>query len=71
MPLQFDSNLKNALIIYTIITAIILIKKPRIIFHENMDLKLIVLSKDKKLSIPVLYVLIIIAALISFYIPRN
>ena len=69
MPIKFDNNLKTTLIIYIIIIAIVLIQKPKLIFNDNMDLKIIVLSKDKKYSFPVLYLVIVLAAIIAYYIP--
>ena len=70
MPIEIDQKLKSTLIIYTIIIAIILIQRPKILFNDNMDLKILVLSKDKKYSVPLLYVVIIIAALLAYYIAR-
>ncbi len=69
MPLNFNNNFKTTIIIYSIIIAIILIQKPKLIFNDNMDLKIIVLSKDKKISFPVLYVVIVLAAFIAYFIP--
>jgi hypothetical protein len=70
MPIEIDPKLKSTLIIYTIIIAIVLIQKPKLLFNDNMDLKILVLSKDKKYSVPLLYVVIIIAALLSYYVAR-
>jgi len=70
MPIEIDQKLKSTLIIYTIIIAIVLIQKPKLLFNDNMDLKILVLSKDKKYSVPLLYVVIIIAALVSYYVAR-
>jgi hypothetical protein len=70
MPIEIDQKLKSTLIIYTIIIAIILIQRPKLLFNDNMDLKILVLSKDKKYSVPLLYVVIIVAAVISYYITR-
>lgn len=69
MPITFNNNIKISLLIYSIIIAIILIQKPKLIFNDNMDLKIIVLSKDKKLSFPVLYLVIVLAAIIAYYLP--
>jgi hypothetical protein len=70
MPIEIDPKLKSTLIIYTIIIAIVLIQKPKLLFNDNMDLKILVLSKDKKYSVPLLYVVIIVAAILSYYITR-
>lgn len=70
MPIEIDQKLKSTLLIYTIIIAIILIQRPKILFNDNMDLKILVLSKDKKYSVPLLYVVIIVAALVSYYLAR-
>jgi hypothetical protein len=70
MPIEIDPKLKSTLIIYTIIIAIVLIQRPKLLFNDNMDLKILVLSKDKKYSVPLLYVVIIVAALLSYYITR-
>jgi hypothetical protein len=70
MPIEIDQKLKSTLIIYTIIIAIILIQRPKILFNDNMDLKILVLSKDKKYSVPLLYVVIIVAAVLAYYIAR-
>lgn len=70
MPIEIDPKLKSTLIIYTIIIAIVLIQRPKILFNDNMDLKILVLSKDKKYSVPLLYVVIVLAAILSYYIAR-
>ena len=70
MPIEIDQKLKSTLIIYTIIIAIVLIQRPKILFNDNMDLKILVLSKDKKYSVPLLYVVIVLAALVAYYIAR-
>ena len=70
MPIEIDPKLKSTLIIYTIIIAIVLIQKPKLLFNDNMDLKILVLSKDKKYSVPLLYVVIVLAAILSYYIAR-
>jgi hypothetical protein len=70
MPIEIDPKLKSTLIIYTIIIAIVLIQRPKLLFNDNMDLKILVLSKDKKYSVPLLYVVIVLAAILSYYIAR-
>jgi len=70
MPIEIDQKLKSTLIIYTIIIAIILIQRPKLLFNDNMDLKILVLSKDKKYSVPLLYVVIVLSALVAYYIAR-
>ena len=67
MSFTIDNKLKTSFIIY----AIILIQKPTILFNSNMELKILVLSKDRKYSVPLLYVIIILAAIISYCIPRS
>lgn len=71
MSFTIDNKLKTSFIIYAIIIAIILIQKPTILFNSNMELKILVLSKDRKYSVPLLYVIIILAAIISYCIPRS
>lgn len=71
MAFDFDNKTKTTLILYSFVVAIILIQKPKIIFNDNMELKILVLTKDKKYSIPVLYVVIILAAIIAYYLPRS
>ena len=71
MPFELDTKLKTTLLIYGIILAIILIQKPKMLFNDNMDLIILVLSKDKKYSVPFLYVVIIGAALVSYYLGRS
>jgi hypothetical protein len=70
MAFDLDNKTKTTLILYSFVVAIILIQKPKIIFNDNMELKILVLTKDKKYSIPVLYVVIILAAIIAYYLPR-
>ena len=70
MAFDLDNKTKTTLILYSFIVAIILIQKPKIIFNDNMELKILVLTKDKKYSIPVLYVVIIFAAILAYYLPR-
>ena len=69
MPINFKNNMKSSLLIYIIIITIILIQKPKFIFTDKMDLKIIVLSKDRQLSFPILYAVIILGAILAFYIP--
>ena len=71
MAFDFDNKTKTTLILYSFVVAIILIQKPKIIFNDNMELKILVLTKDKKYSIPVLYVVIILAAILAYYLPRS
>jgi len=71
MSFTIDNKLKTSFIIYAIIIAIILIQKPSILFNSNMELKILVLSKDRKYSIPLLYVIVVLAAIISYCIPRS
>jgi hypothetical protein len=71
MSFTIDNKLKTSFIIYAIIIAIILIQKPTILFNSNMELKILVLSKDRKYSVPLLYIIIILAAIISYCIPRS
>ena len=70
MAFDLDIKTKTTLILYSFVVAIILIQKPKIIFNDNMELKILVLTKDKKYSIPVLYVVIIFAAILAYYLPR-
>ena len=69
MPINFNNNMKSSLLIYIIIITIILIQKPKFIFTDKMDLKIIVLSKDRQLSFPILYAVIILGAIFAFYVP--
>ena len=71
MSFTIDNKLKTSFIIYAIIIAIILIQKPAILFNSNMELKILVLSKDRKYSIPLLYIIVVLAAIISYCIPRS
>jgi len=70
MGFELDSKLKSSLLIYGIIIAIVMIQKPKLLFNEKMELKILVLTKDKKLSVPVLYIFIVLAGILSYYIPR-
>jgi hypothetical protein len=70
MTFEIDTKLKTSLVIYAITLAIILIQKPKLLFNDKMELKILVLTKDKKISVPVLYIVIILAAVVSYYIPR-
>jgi len=69
MPLELDNKLKTSLLIYAIIIAIVIIQKPKLLFNDNMELKILVLTKDKKMSIPIMYIFIILASILSYYIP--
>jgi hypothetical protein len=70
MSFVINDKMKSTLIIYAIIIAIILIQKPKILFNDNMELKILVLSKDKSMSIPLLYVVVLLGAAFAYYIPR-
>ena len=70
MSFVINDKMKSTLIIYAIIIAIILIQKPKILFNDNMELKILVLSKDKSMSIPLLYVVVLLGAAYANYIPR-
>ena len=70
MTFEFDNKLKTSLLIYAIIIIIVLIQKPKILFNDKMDLKILVLTKDKKYSIPILYIFIVLAGLVAYYIAR-
>jgi hypothetical protein len=70
MAFVINDKMKSTLIIYAIIIAIILIQKPKILFNDNMELKILVLSKDKSMSIPLLYVVVLLGAAFAYYIPR-
>jgi hypothetical protein len=70
MPLELDNKLKTSLLIYAIIIAIVIIQKPKLLFNDNMELKILVLTKDKKISIPILYIFIVLAGILSYYISR-
>jgi hypothetical protein len=69
MASEFD-QIKTSLIIYSIIIAIILIQKPKVFFNDRMELKILVLTKDKKYTVPLLYVFIILMAVLSYFIPK-
>jgi hypothetical protein len=69
MPLELDNKLKTSLLIYAIIIAIVIIQKPKLLFNDNMELKILVLTKDKKMSIPIMYIFIILSSILSYYIP--
>ena len=69
MPFQLSNNLKTSFVIYIIMISIIMIQRPKFIFKDNLELKILVLSKDRKYSIPVLYIVIILCALLAYYIP--
>jgi hypothetical protein len=70
MAFVINDKMKSTLIIYAIIIAIILIQKPKILFNDNMELKILVLSKDKSMSIPLLYLVVLLGAAFAYYIPR-
>jgi hypothetical protein len=70
MPFELDNKLKTSILIYAIIIAIVLIQKPKLLFNDKMELKILVLTKDKKCSIPILYVFIVLAGMIAYYLPR-
>jgi len=70
MAFVINDKMKSTLIIYAIIIAIILIQKPKILFNDNMELKILVLSKDKSMSVPLLYVVVLLGAVFAYYIPR-
>jgi hypothetical protein len=70
MPLELDNKLKTSLLIYAIIIAIVIIQKPKLLFNDNMELKILVLTKDKKISIPILYIFIVLAGIFSYYVTR-
>jgi len=70
MAFVINDKMKSTLIIYAIIIAIILIQKPKILFNDNMELKILVLSKDKSMSIHLLYVVVLLGAAFAYYIPR-
>ena len=70
MAFVINDKMKSTLIIYAIIIAIILIQKPKILFNDNMELKILVLSKDKSMSIPLLYIVVLLGAAFAYYIPR-
>jgi hypothetical protein len=70
MKFEFDNNLKTSILIYAIIITIVLIQKPKLLFNDNMELKILVLTKDKKISIPILYIFIVLAGIFSYYVTR-
>jgi hypothetical protein len=70
MKFEFDNNLKTSILIYAIIITIVLIQKPKLLFNDKMELKILVLTKDKKISIPLLYIFIVLAGIFSYYISR-
>jgi hypothetical protein len=70
MKFELDNNLKTSILIYAIIITIVLIQKPKLLFNDNMELKILVLTKDKKISIPILYIFIVLAGLFSYYVTR-
>ena len=70
MSFEIDDKLKTSLAIYLILITIIMIQKPKFIFNDEMELKILVLAKNRKYSIPLLYLVIIGIALISYYLPQ-
>jgi len=70
MKFELDNNLKTSILIYAIIITIVLIQKPKLLFNDNMELKILVLTKDKKISIPILYIFIVLAGIFSYYVSR-
>jgi hypothetical protein len=70
MKFELDNNLKTSILIYAIIITIVLIQKPKLLFNDNMELKILVLTKDKKISIPILYIFIVLAGIFSYYVTR-
>jgi len=69
MKFELDNNLKTSILIYAIIITIVLIQKPKLLFNDKMELKILVLTKDKKMSIPIMYIFIILSSILSYYIP--
>jgi len=67
---DIDNKLKMSLVIYIILVTIIMIQKPKFIFNDDMDLKILVLAKNRKYSIPLLYLVIVGVAMLSYYIPQ-
>ena len=70
MSVEIDNKLKMSLVIYIILVTIIMIQKPKFIFNEDMDLKILVLAKNRKYSIPLLYLVIVGVAMLSYYLPN-
>jgi len=70
MSFEIDNKLKTSLAIYLILITIIMIQKPKFIFNDDMELKILVLAKNRKYSIPILYLVILGVALISYYLPQ-
>jgi len=69
MSFEIDNKLKTSLAIYLILITIIMIQKPKFIFNDDMELKILVLAKNRKYSIPILYLVILGVALVSYYLP--
>jgi hypothetical protein len=67
---DIDNKLKMSLVIYIILVTIIMVQKPKFIFNDDMDLKILVLAKNRKYSIPLFYLVIVGVALISYYLPN-
>ena len=70
MSFEIDDKLKTSLAIYLILITIIMIQKPKFIFNDDMELKILVLAKNRKYSIPILYLVILGVALVSYYLPQ-
>ena len=70
MSFEIDNKLKTSLAIYLILITIIMIQKPKFIFNDDMELKILVLAKNRKYSIPILYLIILGIALVSYYLPQ-
>jgi hypothetical protein len=70
MSFEIDNKLKTSLAIYLILITIIMIQKPKFIFNDDMELKILVLAKNRKYSIPILYLVILGVALVSYYLPQ-
>jgi hypothetical protein len=67
---DLDNKLKMSLVIYVILVSIIMIQKPKFIFNDDMELKILVLAKNRKYSIPLLYLVIEGVSLISYYLTQ-
>ena len=67
---EIDNKLKMSFVIYVILVSIIMIQKPKFIFNDDMELKILVLAKNRKYSIPLLYIVSVGVALVSYYLPQ-
>jgi hypothetical protein len=47
-----------------------MIQKPKFIFNDDMELKILVLAKNRKYSIPLLYLVIVGVAMLAYYLPQ-